>query len=126
METQIVHTLTRDGDQALFSRTAQQMKDKWGVTNKPLADFTPTLLLKAKDFATEITIHNAREHHMDTERAIANEHITNNKAVRDTLVSRGIVPEEFPPEEDVKKVERKLRSDEKKIVKKSAFTDKKR
>ncbi len=85
----------------------------------------PTLLLKAKDFATEITIHNAREHQMNTESAISNEHITNNKAVRDTLVSRGIVPEALSPEEDVKKVERKLRSDEKKIIKKSAFTDKK-
>ncbi len=113
------------GDKALFSHTTQQMKDKWGITNKPLADFMPTLLLKAKDFATEITIHNAREHRMNTERAISNEHITNNKAVRNTLVSRGIVPEELSPEEDVKKVERKLRSDEKKIVKKSAFTDKK-
>ncbi len=67
-----------------------------------------------QDFATEITIHNAREHQMNTEHAISNEHITNNKAVRDTLVSRGIVPEELSPEEDVKKVERKLRSDEKK------------
>jgi len=114
------------GDQALFNHTTQQMKERWGITNKPLADFMPTLLLKAKDFATEITIHNAREHQMHTERAISNEHITNNKAVRETLVSRGIVPEELSPEEDVKKVERKLRSDEKKIVKKSAFSSKKR
>lgn len=113
------------GDQALFNHTTQQMKERWGITNKPLADFMPTLLLKAKDFATEITIHNAREHQMHTERAISNEHITNNKAVRETLVSRGIVPEELSPEEDVKKVERKLRSDEKKIVKKSAFSSKK-
>ncbi len=114
------------GDQALFNHTTQQMKERWGIINKPLADFMPTLLLKAKDFATEITIHNAREHQMNTERAISNEHITNNKAVRETLVSRGIVPEELSPEEDVKKVERKLRSDEKKIVKKSAFSSKKR
>ena len=100
------------------------MKDQWGVVNKPLADFMPTILLKAKDFATEITIFNAKENQMRTEKEISNEHITNNKAVRDTLVSRGITPENLSPEEDVKKVERKLLSDEKKIVKKSGFESK--
>ncbi len=112
------------GDRALFNRTTQQMKDQWGVVNKPLADFMPTILLKAKDFATEITIFNAKENQMRTEKEISNEHITNNKAVRDTLVSRGITPENLSPEEDVKKVERKLLSDEKKIVKKSGFGSK--
>ena len=112
------------GDTALFGRTTQQMKDKWNVGNKPLADFMPTLLLKAKDFATEITIHNAKEKQMRTENAISEEHITNNKAVRETLVSRGIKPEDLKPEEDVKKVERKLISDEKKIVGKSGFSKK--
>jgi len=113
------------GDSALFGRTTQQMKDKWGIkSNKPLADHMPTILLKAKDFATEITIFNAKENQMKTENEISNEHITNNKTVRDTLITRGITPENLPPEEDVKKVERKLNSEKKKIVKKSGFTKK--
>lgn len=105
------------GDQALFNRTTQQMKDKWGIKNKPLADFMPTILLKAKDFATEITIFNAKQMQMKTENQISNEHITNNKTVRSTLISRGIVPENLPPEEDVKKIERKLKSEEVKSLK---------
>lgn len=105
------------GDQALFNRTTQQMKDKWGIKNKPLADFMPTILLKAKDFATEITIFNAKQKQMKTEGQISNEHITNNKTVRSTLISRGIVPENLPPEEDVKKIERKLKSEEVKSLK---------
>jgi len=105
------------GDQALFNKTTQQMKDKWGIKNKPLADFMPTILLKAKDFATEITIFNAKDKKMKTERQISGEHITNNKTVRNTLISRGITPENLPPEEDVKKIERKLKSDEKKSLK---------
>ena len=100
------------GDQALFNKTTQRMKDKWGIKNKPLADFMPTILLKAKDFATEITIFNAKQQQMKTERQISKEHITNNKSVRNTLISRGIVPENLPPEEDVKKLERKLKSEE--------------
>lgn len=105
------------GDQALFNRTTQQMKDKWGIKNKPLADFMPTILLKAKDFATEITIFNAKQKQMKTENQISNEHITNNKTVRNTLISRGIVPENLPPEEDVKKIERKIKSEEVKSLK---------
>lgn len=105
------------GDQALFNRTTQQMKDKWGIKNKPLADFMPTILLKAKDFATEITIFNAKQKQMKTEYQISNEHITNNKTVRNTLLSRGIVPENLPPEEDVKKIEHKLKSEEVKSLK---------
>jgi hypothetical protein len=64
-----------------------------------------TLILKAKEFATEITIFNARKHGMKSEGQISNEHITNNKAVRKTLLERGIRPETLPPVEDVKKVE---------------------
>ncbi|PZX16442.1 DNA-damage-inducible protein D [Breznakibacter xylanolyticus] len=105
------------GDQALFNKTTQQMKDKWGIKNKPLADFMPTILLKAKDFATEITIFNAKQKQMKTEGQISNEHITNNKSVRNTLISRGIVPENLPPEEDVKKLERKIKSEEVKSLK---------
>lgn len=112
------------GDQALFNHSTQKMKEKWGIVNKPLADFMPTILLKAKDFATEITIFNAKENKMRSESEISTEHIINNKAVRETLVSRGITPEKLTPEEDVKKVERKLISDEKKIVKKSGFSKK--
>lgn len=102
------------GDKALFNRTTQEMKDQWGIENKPLADHMPTILLKAKDFATEITIFNAKQNQMRTEDAISSEHVTNNAAVRSTLLSRGIVPENLPPEEDVKKVERKLASETKK------------
>ena len=106
------------GDQALFNHTTSQMKAKYGIKDsKPLADFMPTILLKAKDFATEITIHNARENYMSQEQEISNEHITNNKTVRDTLISRGIVPEKLAPQVDVKKVQRKLNSDNKKIIK---------
>jgi len=105
------------GDQALFNKTTQLMKDKWGIKNKPLADFMPTILLKAKDFATEITIFNAKDKIMQTEDQISKEHITNNKSVRKTLISRGITPENLPPEEDVKKIERKLKSEEKKTLK---------
>lgn len=105
------------GDKALFNNTTQQMKDKWGVKNKPLADFMPTILLKAKDFATEITIFNARDKRINTESQISQEHITNNKSVRNTLLSRGIVPENLPPEEDVKKIERKLKSETSKSLK---------
>ena len=106
-----------NGDEALFGKTTQQMKNNWGIKNKPLADFMPTILLKAKDFATEITIFNAKENNMKTEGQISNEHITNNKSVRKTLISRGITPENLPPEEDINKVNRKLKSDEKKTLK---------
>ncbi len=106
------------GDTALFGRSTEQMKSHWQVpVNRPLADFAPTIILKAKDFATEITIHNARQHKMDTESVISHEHITNNSAVRKTLLERGIRPESLPPAEDVKKVERRLASDEKKALK---------
>lgn len=106
------------GDEALFSKNTREMKAQWKVPMKrPLADFAPTIILKAKDFATEITIHNAREHAMSTEAAIANEHITNNRAVRNTLLNRGIRPESLPPAEDVKKVERRLTSEQKKSLK---------
>lgn len=104
------------GDQALFNHTTQQMKIKYKSKNKPIADFMPTILLKAKDFATEITIHNAKENKMKSENQISNEHIINNKSVRKTLLSRGIVPENLPPEEDIKKVERKLNSQTKKSL----------
>jgi len=106
------------GDQALFSKTTKAMKAQWNVPNRrPLADFAPTIILKAKDFATEITIHNSREKQFRTGSEISGEHINNNKAVRNTLLNRGIRPEALPPIEDVKKVERRLSSEEKKSLK---------
>jgi DNA-damage-inducible protein D len=106
------------GDHALFGKSTQAMKAQWRVPdNRPLADFAPTIILKAKDFATEITIHNARAHGMSSEPQISREHVSNNQAVRETLLNRGIRPESLPPAEDVKKVERRLTSDEKKALK---------
>jgi DNA-damage-inducible protein D len=106
------------GDHALFGKSAQAMKAQWKVpASRPLADFAPTIILKAKDFATEITIFNSRERGLSTESSISNEHISNNKAVRKTLLERGIRPESLPPEEDIKKVERRLTSEEKKSLK---------
>lgn len=105
-------------DKALFWKTTQEMKDKWWIKiTKPLADFMPTLLLKAKDFATEITIYNAKNKNMSSENEISNEHITNNRSIRKTLIERGIHPENVTPEEDLKKVERRLNSDLKKNLK---------
>jgi len=106
------------GDKALFGYTAQEMKSKLGVPgNRALADFQPTIILKAKDFAAEITIFNSKEKALNTDRQISDEHITNNRSVRKTLISRGIYPEKLPAEEDIKKVERKLKSDQKKSLK---------
>lgn len=103
------------GDHALFGKSTQAMKAHWKVpSGRPLADFAPTIILKAKDFATEITIHNAREKVMASERSISAEHVTNNRAVRKTLLDRGIRPESLPAAEDVKKVERRLDSEAKK------------
>lgn len=105
------------GDQALFGKSTQAMKAQWQVPDaRPLADFAPTIILKAKDFATEITIHNARTQQMQSEKQISSEHVTNNEAVRQTLLNRGIRPENLLPEEDVKKVERKLASADKKTL----------
>lgn len=106
------------GDKALFGYTTQEMKDRLGVPdNRALADFQPTIILKAKDFATEITIFNAKEKSLNTEQHISEEHITNNRSVRKTLIERGIYPEKLPAEEDIKKVGRKLRSDKKRSLK---------
>ena len=107
------------GDQALFGGySTQEMKKKLAVpTKRPLADFLPTLTIKAKDFATELTSHNVREKDLNGESAISTEHVENNQAVRTMLIERGVKPESLPPAEDVKKVERKLNSDEKKLLK---------
>ena len=105
------------GDQALFGKNTKAMKAQWQIPDsRPLADFIPTISLKAKDFATEITIHNARARHMRSEPQITQEHVTNNEAVRKTLLDRGIRPESLPPAEDVKKVERRLSAADKKAL----------
>ncbi|MFZ4537077.1 DNA damage-inducible protein D [Propionivibrio sp.] len=112
------------GDQALFGKSTQSMKTQWKVPeNRPLADFAPTIILKAKDFAAEITIFNARQNQMDNEAAISSEHITNNKAVRNTLLERGIRPENLPPVEDVKKTVRRLQTNDQKALKKPDALD---
>ena len=110
-------TIRSKGDHALFGKSTAAMKAHWKVPdNRPLADFAPTIILKAKDFATEITIFNARAHGMSSEPVISAEHVTNNDAVRKTLLSRGIRPEALAPDEDIKKVERRLVSDERKSL----------
>nr|WP_319572567.1 DNA damage-inducible protein D [uncultured Draconibacterium sp.] len=111
-------TIRSKGDRALFNRTTQQMKNQLGVPKgRALADFLPTITIKAKDFAAEITVFNTKEKGLHTEQQISREHITNNKGVRDILLQRGIKPEELPPEEDIKKLERRVNSESKKIGK---------
>ncbi len=107
------------GDQALFGGfSTNDMKQKLMIpANRPLADFLPTLTIKAKDFATELTSHNVVEKDLKGDSSISKEHIDNNTAVRNMLLQRGVRPESLPPGEDVKKLERRLESEEKKIVK---------
>jgi DNA-damage-inducible protein D len=107
------------GDQALFGGfTTNDMKHKLQVPdNRPLADFLPTLTIKAKDFATELTSHNVTEKNLKGNDTISKEHIDNNLAVRKMLIERGVKPEQLPPSEDVKKVQRKLNGEEKKMLK---------
>jgi len=116
------------GDQALFGGlNTQRMKDKLAVpSGKPLADFLPTLTIKAKDFATELTSHNVVEKDLQGHEQITNEHVDNNLAVRKMLKERGVQPENLPPAEDVKKVERKIKSEEKNILKETKNSKKKK
>lgn len=107
------------GDQALFRLNTAMLKRKMGVPDsRPLADFLPTISIKAKDFAAEMTSVNVQSKDLQGERDITAEHEDNNRAVRQMLIQRGIIPENLPPAEDVKKVERRLASDEKKALKK--------
>ena len=107
------------GDKALFGGySTQDMKRKLSIpTGRPLADFLPTLTIKAKDFATELTSHNVIEKDLMGETSISSEHVENNQAVRDMLIKRGVKPEALPADKDVKKVQRKLEGDEKKLLK---------
>ncbi len=107
------------GDKALFGGfSTQDMKKKLKIPgSRPLADFLPTLTIKAKDFATELTSHNVVEKDLKGENAISKEHIDNNLAVRKILKERGVKPEALPPAEDIGKLKRKLDSDEKSVLK---------
>lgn len=109
------------GDAALFGGNATNvMKAQFGIIKtRPLADFLPTLTIAAKNLATEMTNHNVQQEDMHGEPAITGEHIQNNESVRAMLGKRGIKPESLPPEEDIKKLERRVKSDEKKLEKQS-------
>lgn len=105
------------GDQALFRLNTQMLKKKMGVPdNRPVADFLPTISIKAKDLAAEMTGLNVQSKDLKGQSKIEKEHIDNNLAVRNMLTNRGITPENLPPAEDVKKLQRKLDSDEKKVL----------
>ena len=105
------------GDQALFRLSTNMMKRKMGIPqSRPLADFLPTISIKAKDFAAEMTSVNVQAKDLRGEASITQEHVDNNAAVRKMLTERGIIPESLPPAEDVKKVERRLASDQKKML----------
>ena len=107
------------GDQALFGgKSTNDMKRVLKIPeSRPLADFLPTLTIKAKDFAAELTSHNVVDKDLKGDTQISKEHIENNKAVRAMLKDRGVIPENLPIAEDVKKVQRKLESEEKKMLK---------
>jgi DNA-damage-inducible protein D len=106
------------GDRALFGGySTLEMKDRLGVQeNRPLADFLPGVTIKAKDLANEITSHNLKKDKtLRGETPITDEHVKNNENMREMLAKSGIRPEDLPPEEDLKKIERKLKSDDKKL-----------
>jgi DNA-damage-inducible protein D len=108
------------GDQALFRLSTQQLKIKMGAPEgRPVADFLPTISIKAKDLATEMTGLNVHTKDLSGQSRIEMEHVDNNSAVRNMLTQRGIVPENLPPAEDVKKLKRKLQGDEKSVLKDS-------
>ena len=109
--------LRSKGDQALFHLDTSQMKRKLGVpANRPVADFLPTISIKAKDFAAEMTHVNVQQKALYGESEVSREHVDNNAAVRQMMIERGIVPENLPPAEDVKKVERRLAAEKKKAL----------
>jgi DNA-damage-inducible protein D len=105
------------GDQALFRLSTVQLKKKMGIPDsRPVADFLPTISIKAKDLAAEMTGLNVQAKDLKGQGKIEKEHIDNNVAVREMLNKRGIIPEILPAAEDVKKIERKLTADEQKII----------
>jgi len=113
------------GDRALFGgKTTRQMKQRLDVPmGRSLADFLPTITIKAKDFANEISNFNIKRDDLHTETGITEEHVRNNQEVRKLLVNRNIKPEELPPAEDAKKIERRLVSEKKKLTTKAKTLD---
>ena len=110
------------GDKALFGGyTTQEMKHRYGIKSGPLADRLPTLTIAAKNLATEMTNYNVEEKDLYGERDITDEHIQNNKSVRTMLGQRGIRPEELPPDEDIKKLERRVKKQEKQLSEQSGI-----
>lgn len=109
------------GDQALFGgHTTKEMKYRLKVKdNRPLADFLPTLTIAAKNLATEMTNFNVEDKDLYGERPITQEHVQNNSSVREMLNRRGIHPEALPPSEDIKKLERRVKRDDKAVIDKS-------
>lgn len=106
------------GDEALFGgHTTKQMKEKLGINERrPLADFLPTLTIAAKNLATEMTNYNVETKDLMGESSITREHVQNNQSVREMLGQRGIRPEELPPAEDIKKLERRVKTQDKKLM----------
>jgi DNA-damage-inducible protein D len=106
------------GDKALFKLDTNMLKRRIGAPeNRPVADFLPTISIKAKDLAAEMTSVNVQNKDLRGQKPIESEHVDNNLAVREMLLERGIIPENLPPAEDIKKVERKLKNEEKKTLK---------
>lgn len=106
------------GDTALFGKSTQSMKEQYGISkNRPLADFLPNLTIAAKNLATEMTNYNTETKNLYGEMPITTEHVQNNATIRKMLGERGIKPENLPPEEDIKKVERRIKSSEKQLSK---------
>lgn len=107
------------GDTALFGgHTTEDMKQRLGIKGtRPLADFLPTLTIAAKNLATEMTNYNVEKADLYGENSITREHIQNNRSVREMLGKRGIKPEELPAAEDIKKLERRVAAEEKKLEK---------
>ncbi len=105
------------GDCALFGKTTKSLKKDFNIPDsKPLADVLPTITLKAKDFANEITAFNTTHNNLNNEDKITKEHVKNNQDVRKVLTDRNIYPEKLPPEEDIKKVERRLNKETKQLT----------
>lgn len=113
------------GDKALFGgSTTQDMKDRYGIKTGPLADRLPTLTIAAKNLATEMTNFNVEQKDLQGETKITEEHVQNNSSVRAMLGKRGIRPEELPPDEDIKKLERRVKKQEKELSKRSGILPK--
>ncbi len=111
------HFPVQHGQRDFFFRGAPCGCGQLGAPeSRPLADFLPTISIKAKDFAAEMTSVNVQQKDLYGQQEIGKEHVDNNAAVRDMLLQRGIVPEQLPPSEDVKKVERRLKSEEKRLT----------